>query len=231
MRENTLCRIGLHVGIAICILSTAALMPTVAQSQTSNRSEFPGRRVGGGTRGECLMNSQSLVALNPVNNLGVTASDRPIVYFAVPQSEQSYPIQFVLRDADGHSAYETTLTTNKAQELVGVQLPSNTVKAGQDYQWYFSVVCDPEDSSQNLVLSGWLRRVSAQITVQTGTDVETKLKLAQAYAGAGLWSDQIATLAELRQTNPHNEQVRGQWQQLLKTLELQQVFSLSIARQ
>lgn len=231
MRVPALCRIGLHVGIATGILLTTTVMPALAQPQNSNRSEFPGRRIGGGTRGECLMNSQSLMALNPVNNLGITASDRPTVYFVVPLSSQSYPVQFVLRDSDGNSVYQTTLATSQTKELVGVQLPKNLVNAGQDYQWYFSVVCDPDDSSQNLVLSGWLRRISSEVSVQQNTDVETQLKLASTYQRAGLWSDEIAILAELHQTHPDHTQVRQQWQQLLQKLELSQVFNRSIARQ
>lgn len=231
MRITALCQIGLHVSIVIGVISTTTLLPALAQSPNSNRSEFPGRRIGGGTRGECSMNSQSLTALTPANNLGITASDRPTVYFVVPQSSESYPIQFVLRDTNGTSVYNTTLATSQAKQLLGVQLPSNMVKAGQDYQWYFSVVCDPDDSSQNLVLSGWLRRVSAQIPTQNGTDVAAQLNLASAYQGAGLSSDEIAVLAKLHQTHPDHNQVRQQWQQLLQKLELQQVSQLSIASQ
>lgn len=231
MRISTWCRIGLQVSLVMGMVSTTNLLPALAQSPSSNRSEFPGRRIGGGTRGECLMNSQSPVALNPTNNLGITASDRPTVYFVMPQTSESYPLQFVLRDADGNSVYDTTLTPNQTKHLVGVQLPQNAVKVGQDYQWYFSVVCDPEDSSQNLVLSGWLRRVTAQIPTQKGADVAEQLKLANAYQAAGLWSDEIAVLAELHQTHPQHDRVEQQWQQLLQTLELQQVFHPSIARQ
>ncbi|MGI0484012.1 DUF928 domain-containing protein [Pantanalinema rosaneae CENA516] len=231
MPVPTLYRLGLHVGMALCLVFTATGMPVLAQSGSSDRSEFPGRRIGGGTRGDCAMNSQSLVALNPVNNLGITASDRPTVYFVVPQAAETYPIQFVLRDGEGTSVYQTTLATNKAKELVGVQLPKNTVKVGQDYQWYFSVVCDADDSSQNLVLSGWLRRVASEMAVSKPGDVDTQLILANRYQAAGLWSDQIATLAALRQTHPNHAQVRQQWQQLLQTLQLPQVVNLSIARQ
>lgn len=231
MCVTALSRIVLPVSIALCLVSTTVIMPAVAQQQNSNRGEFPGRRIGGGTRGECLTSNQPLVALNPANNLGVTASDRPLLYFAVPKFDGSYPIQFVLRDASGTSVYETALEAGKTKGIVGIHLPQNTLKVGQDYQWYFSVVCDAEDSSQNMVLSGWLRRVSSKVAVKDVSGLEANLNLVQSYQKAGLWSDAIATLVELRQTYPNHHQVQFQWAQLLQQLELKSVLERSVATQ
>lgn len=228
MRVTVLRRIVLPASVLLWLVSTAAIMPALAQAQNSNRDEFPGRRIGGGTRGECLMGNQPLAALNPANNLGVTASDRPSLYFAVPQFDESYPVEFVLRDAGGNSVYETTLEVDQTRDIVGVHLPQNTLKVGQDYQWYFSVVCDVEDRSQNMVLSGWLRRVSPGIAFKDASGLEASLNLVKSYQQAGLWSDAIATLVELRQTYPNNDQVRLQWQQLLQQLELKSVFEPSV---
>lgn len=231
MRATVLRRIGLHLTIAICLSSTFALLPALAQSKHFNRGEFPGRRIGGGTRGECLMGSQPLVALNPVNNLGVTASDRPSLYFIVPPLDGSYPVEFILRDQDEKPVYETSLEAGKTKGIVGVHLPKQMLKAGQDYHWYFSVVCDPEDRSQNIVLSGWLRQVSPQLTAKRQVGLEAGLALAQSYQQTGLWSDAIATLVELRQTYPSDEKVLLQWKRLLQRLELQSVIEPSVASQ
>lgn len=224
-------RFVLHLGVALCLISNAAIMPAMAQQQNFNRGEFPGRRIGGGTRGECLIGNQPLVALNPANNLGVTARDRPSLYFAVPKFDESYPIEFVLHDASGNSVYKTALEAGKNKGIVGIQLPQNTLKTGQDYQWYFSVVCDADDRSQNMVLSGWLRRVSPKIALKEASGLEAGINLAQSYQKAGLWSDAISTLVELRQTYPKNDQVRFQWKQLLQQLELKSVFEPSVAGQ
>jgi hypothetical protein len=231
MNRRVLRRIVLPLSVALCLISTATTMPALAQQQNFNRGEFPGRRIGGGTRGECLAGNQPLAALNPTNNLGVTASDRPSVYFIVPKLDESYPVEFVLRDVSGNSVYETTLEAGKSKDILGIHLPTNTMKTSQDYQWYFSIVCDAEDRSQNMVLSGWLRRISPEIALQDAPDVEGRLNLAKSYQQAGLSSDAIATLVELRQTYPNNAQVQLQWNQLLQQLELKSVFEPSVARQ
>ncbi|MEX0269598.1 DUF928 domain-containing protein [Leptolyngbyaceae cyanobacterium UHCC 1019] len=231
MRMPGLDRIALHLGIALYFISTAAIAPALAQQNNLSRSEFPGRRIGGGTRGECLAGNHPVVALNPANNLGVTASDRPSLYFAVPNLDESYPVEFVLRDASGKSVYETALESSKNKDLVGIQVPKNTLKVGQDYQWYFSVVCDASDRSQNMVLSGWLRQVSPPVAIKDASGLEANLNLAMSYQKAGLWSDEIATLVELRQTHPHNDQVQAQWKQLLQQLELKSILMPSMASQ
>jgi hypothetical protein len=237
MNTTILKRIVLHCGIAIFLGTTYAMTPAMAQQRSGdraefskqriNRAEFPGRRIGGGTRGECLVNSKSLAALTPASNLGVTKSDRPVVYFSIPMLDAPLQAEFVLQDADGNLVYETSLTATKTEKIVGVHLPKNALKVGQDYQWYFSAFCDPQDSSQNVVLAGWLRHVSPEKSFAG----QSNLELARAYQEAGLWIDAIATLVELRKTYPHNSDVMSQWTKLLQVLELDTVVGRSLVGQ
>lgn len=224
-------RIMLLVSVAICLTIASGSLPAAAQPKSSDRASFPGRRIGGGTRSECLIGNRPLVALNPVNNLGITAHDRPSIYFSVPQFAESYPLKFSLKDERGNSVYETTLETDKTKELVGIQLPKNTLKVGQDYRWYFSVLCDSDDRSQDIVLSGWLRRVEASIVSSQASGLDAHLNLAQSYEKRGLWNDAIAVLVELRQTYPQDEKVGSQWQKLLEQLELKSVFDPMVMSQ
>ncbi|HSM83123.1 MAG TPA: DUF928 domain-containing protein [Nodosilinea sp.] len=203
---------------ALGLVVFAGVEPGLAQS-AGNRGEFPGRRVGGGTRGDCAIDSRALAALNPASNLGVTASDRPSLYFAVPTAETRYHGQFILHDADQNRLYETTVAVG-TEPIVGVHLPANLVAPAQDYHWYFVVACNPRDLSQNVVLEGWLRRVAPLVESTETPVVDSRLELAQAYQSAGLWSDAIAVMVELRQTHAQNALVQTQWNQLLHALEL-----------
>ena len=49
----------------LCVLILGAVLPTAANPQL--RSSFPGRRIGGGTRGECT--ARLLVHLVPKNSV------------------------------------------------------------------------------------------------------------------------------------------------------------------
>ncbi|MFQ4137106.1 DUF928 domain-containing protein [Nodosilinea sp. PGN35] len=205
----------LAVGLAIL----AETSPVWAQSNSGDRGAFPGRRVGGGTRGNCSIDSRSLAALNPINNLGITASDRPSLYFSVPTAAAPYHGQFILHDADENRLYETTLVAG-TESLLGVHLPANLISAEQDYHWYFVVACNPRDLSQNVVLEGWLRRVPLTPAPAAATLVDAQLDLVKTYQDQGLWSDAIALMVELRQAHPHSAAVQAQWAHLLEALDL-----------
>lgn len=234
MYMTTLRRVVFPFGIISCLISPAFVMPALAQ-QSSDRAEFPGRRIGGGTRGECVMGRQPLVALTPSNNLGVTASDRPSVYFLMPTLEETHPVEFLLRDSAENSVYETTVDVDTAEKIVGVHLPEGYLEVGQDYHWYFSIVCDPQDRSQNIVLSGWLRRVSPEMAehqpVSDPSLDQSSFDQSRSEQAAGLSMDTIATLVELRQAHPNDNEILLQWTELLQMLELDTVVEQPLAAQ
>ncbi len=212
----------LALTVAVGLVIFVETSPGLAQANSGDRGAFPGRRVGGGTRGNCAIDSRSLAALNPASNLGVTASDRPSLYFSVPTAATPYHGQFILQDADENRLYETTVAAG-TDPLVGVHLPANLVDADQDYHWNFVVGCNPRDLSQNVVLEGWLRRVPLTPAPAATALVETQLDLVKTYQGQGLWSDAIALMVELRQAHPHSDAVQTQWGHLLEALDLDTV--------
>ncbi|WP_448570967.1 DUF928 domain-containing protein [Trichothermofontia sp.] len=230
MNLTTLRRVMLPIGVVVALIATASLNPVVAQ-----RNEFPGRRLGGGSRGDCAIDTPALAALNPANNLGVTARSQPVLYFAMPKVDQRYGVDFLLQDTKGATVYETTLSTGTGEAVVGVPIPAGTLAVDQDYQWYFAIACHPDDPAQMVVLSGWLRRVNTSldtpVDTPTAMTVERKLEQVGAEKAAGLWSDAIATLVELRQTHPDHPAVHQQWTQLLQTLSLESLASQFFASQ
>jgi hypothetical protein len=210
----------LLLAVAVLLGLETGLGAGVAIAQNNgDRSEFPGRRVGGGTRGNCAVDSRALAALNPASNLGITASDRPSLYFAMPAAATPYHGQFILHDADENRLYETTLSAG-SEPIVGVHLPPNLVNPNQDYHWYMVVSCNPGDLSQNVVLEGWLRRVPTSLEPTDTAMLDARLALVNAYQQQGLWSDAIALMVELRRAYPQNPTVEAQWHQLLTSLEL-----------
>lgn len=210
------------LALPVALVLITGIASKSALASDSDRGAFPGRRVGGGTRGGCAIDSRSLAALNPASNLAVTASDRPSLYFSVPTATTPYHGQFILHDADENRLYETTVIAG-TEPLVGVQLPADLVTAGQDYHWYFVVACDPRDFSQNVVLEGWLRRVLLTPAPVSTALVDNQLALVETYQAQGLWSDAIALMVELRQAHPANEAIQAQWSHLLEALDLDSV--------
>ncbi|NJN20066.1 MAG: DUF928 domain-containing protein [Leptolyngbya sp. RL_3_1] len=208
------------------------LFPVFAKEQ----AEFPGRRVGGGTRGECDdTEAGAFVALNPASHLGVTHQERPTLYFAVSESAETYEVRLALLNSVepdlGHNMlYETTLEVGDERELIGIQLPENLLLEGQYYLWQFVVICEPDDPSRNIVLEGWIAKEATDTTTAIAdfSPVEG-LAQAQRYQTAGLWLDAIALSIELLESDPHLEAVQTQWSQLLQALELDAVLDDPLA--
>ncbi|MBP0021258.1 MAG: DUF928 domain-containing protein [Cyanobacteria bacterium SBLK] len=227
MRQTIFKNTVLYLGIAFYSLSTFAIMPALAGLKNDDRGEFPGERVGGGTRGgRCESSGPQLVALNPKNNLGVTARKQPLLYIAVPELERPYPAQFLVLDANRDITYETTVEVGRNREFVGILLPENTLKIGQDYTWEFVIPCDfykdPDESngeSTDIFVHGSLRQVLPETPVAEGLTVEEYLALVQFYQDAGLWSDAVATVLKLRQNYPNSDRVLAQWRQVLLALD------------
>lgn len=225
--------------VLIGVGAIALTLPSVAfPAMANNDSEeiqfgLPGRRIGGGSRGECLSGAQPLVALNPSTNLGRTASDRPSLHFVVSTFDEPYNTKFSLRDSDGNKVYEEAIALEKNQEILSIQIPENSLQEAQNYSWRFAVVCDPEDSAQNIVLTGWLRQVdqaaapSADLVAESS--LEESLELIRRYEAAELWTDAVSSVVALRQQYPEAPAVRAEWSALLQSLELENVIEPAIA--
>ncbi len=206
------------VGVTLCLGLTMATFPALAQDQ----NEFPGRRVGGGTRGDCAINAAGLVAVHPANNLGVTHQESPTLYFAVPESPAAYKITFSLHDDEATvPVYEKTLEVGHQAELIGLQVPANVLEAGEYYQWSFIASCELAHPLRALVLDGWLQQAEGLPEMMPNSDAVAQV---QAYQEAGLWSDAIALTAELLEAQPDSAEYQAQWFQLLADLELDTVI-------
>ncbi|MEY4355983.1 MAG: hypothetical protein RLZZ89_1051 [Cyanobacteriota bacterium] len=78
-----------HLLFALC---ATALLPSLGFAQTTDsRSQFPGRRVGGGTRGECT--SRLVAHLVPPANIQEVAKGKPVrIALLEGPAAQTYPL-------------------------------------------------------------------------------------------------------------------------------------------
>ena len=115
---------------AAFVLMTVALAGQAALAQPDSRNSFPGRRVGGGTRGVCT--SRLIAHLTPANNIQRVPSAGP-VRLAVLQGPTSepYPLQIAL---DGRPSVQ--LPASPAGVVV-FSIPP----IGSDTRWQSSYVC------------------------------------------------------------------------------------------
>ena len=77
--------------LALTLLAGVGPLPTPGLAQQQSQNQFPGRRVGGGTRGECT--SRLIAHLLPASNIqGVAQGKAPRIALLEGPAVQTYPL-------------------------------------------------------------------------------------------------------------------------------------------
>lgn len=211
--------------------------------------EPPGRRIGGGTRGGdaerriCVqdddrsgrnvppsptqatspeLEKRQLTVLLPdaETKLGLTLAAHPTFLWYVPNTS-ARQVEFLLMD-ETDVIYEAQVNISGNEGIVSLTLPETApaLIENQYYRWYVFMVCDPTDRGGDAYTGGWVQRVqpnqelTAQLKAAKGKDVVL------AYAKAGIWHETVASLLQLRQSNPEDEGLLNEWKELLGSVNL-----------
>ncbi|MGF1499191.1 MAG: DUF928 domain-containing protein [Elainellaceae cyanobacterium] len=217
--------IALTAGLLVVGFPWAA----IAQQYNPPQVGLPGRREGGGTRGDCSSADKPLMALMPETNFGQTVADYPTFYWYVPQISAE-AAEFVLLDENNNEIFVTTFAIVDQPGVISLSLPESSgmppLEVGKDYQWYFSLICDFADRSGDMFTNGWIRRVDGS-TLGLGDRLETvsESDRVQMYAEAGVWFEALDTLATLRRLRPNDSTVQSQWSTLLQSVGLDEMVN------
>ena len=153
--------------------------------------------------GDCSVDDLKLASLLPGEEFGMplTGDANPSFYVYVPKINADYLEFSVFKGRK--SIYKTQLAVPETAGIVEVSLPASVMlEAGQNsagkpiaYQWYFNVVCDSSDRSNDLKTNGWVHRLA---------DVETSEQSATELAEAGIWYDALEAAYEEEQEAADN---------------------------
>lgn len=197
----------------------------------------PRRTEPAGTRGPvdiCPVNGKALKALVPSNNFGVTVAAYPtfFVYMPAPSSGTTLPVEFVLEDMEGNPIYKTKFETSGKSGIITLNLPTQVglapLEVGRDYQWSFSVICQSNERSKDLVVEGWVRRVELDPILATQLAQASPEQQVDLYSEAEIWHDALANLVELRRNKPGDSTVANQWVKLLSAANLSDLIQESL---
>lgn len=232
----------LHLAtLSVALSAIAATVPTLsapvqAQSQPillSQNLNFqppdvtaPSNRQGGTHRGEGQCPAGlSITPLVPTSNIGLTLTDSPTFFVYVPPTDAQ--IEFtLLSEKEDELIYETAFKVDKPG-IVGVRVPSGdktkSLEAGKRYVWSFSMICDPQDRSADLVVKGWVQRVEKQANIQSDLQKSDPIAKIKVYAENGIWYETLTALAELRSQTPSDSILTAEWNKLLNSQGLDSV--------
>ncbi|MEG4322599.1 MULTISPECIES: DUF928 domain-containing protein [unclassified Microcoleus] len=188
----------------------------------------PGRREGGGTRGlECTA-TNALTALIPQSTMGQTISAKPTFFYYLPVAIDK-TVQFELADESDKTVYKKSFRMVTSRPgIVSISLGADDnspeLKVGKNYQWYFTIKCNPKNYRDEVLVSGWINRSAVAPTVKTeldrSPDPRAKLSI---FAQQGLWYEYLATLAQLRVESPSDASLALKWSEVLSSVELAKI--------
>lgn len=226
---SILSRLGKTVlPVALAIASTLSILPTASLAQTfiPPARGMPGRREGGGTRGCWEVTngafSTRLTALVPTQNFGYTLDDYPAFFVYIPEAyaETAVGAEFILESMEGDRLYQVAYETAGVAGMVKIALPADAnvapLEVGQDYHWSFSLICNPNDRSSDLVVDSWIQRIEPDSALAAQIEATSADALPNLFAEAGIWYDSIGSLADL-------DADTSRWQALLDSVNLSDV--------
>ncbi|NEP89873.1 MAG: DUF928 domain-containing protein [Okeania sp. SIO2C2] len=199
--------------------STAELLISVEFPSGPQRAS-PGETRGAGTRGDpCTSGEIKLTALMPADNVGTTVANNPKFFVYVPEHEAK-SAEFEVFDKSGKSIYLTKLDISETSGIVKLALPKNvSLTTNKEYTWIFVIICNEWDRSGDESVKGIIRKVEISSDLENSLKNASPLEQAEIYAKAKIWNETIATVAELRNSNP------TEWEELLTSVGLHEIAS------
>lgn len=232
MNSTIFQRIAVSLGcvavMGMPIVGVSSSWQTAQASDQSTLSEFPGRRVGGGSRGEC-MSDDTLVALSPKNHLIETTKATPTLYFAMPEFEYPLQVEFILKNVEGEIIADQLFEAESNGGVTGLDLTNQIepLEVGQDYEWYLSVLCNANNRAYDMVVHGWMRRVPGVEEDNVVSDIQLTEQV-QSYQAQGLWHNAIALLLQFQQDHNSDIHSTNLWAALLEAEGLQELINVDI---
>ena len=178
---------------------------------------------GGGCAIDSNPNPIDIIPLVPPNNIARTVSDYPTFFFNWPPIRATLA-EFTLLDPSGKEIYKQTLPISNVSGTIEVSIPANKnvppLEIGKNYRWSFTVICDSQDRSGDLLEMGTVRRVELSADIRSQLEKADPRQKSFIYAENGIWQDAISTLAAARRAQPDDPTLKADWESLLDSVKL-----------
>ena len=213
--------------LTICL---SAAQPALAQQATpaAKPSAFvyqpplrgaPASRVGGATRGSGK--ADFVLRVLAPEQTGLTTLAQPTLYwYASGPSTTSVEVTVIAEVAEAPLLVKNLAATPGGMLSIDLAKQGVTLKPDTEYEWFVSVVPDPEQRSKDVTSGGTIRRVAPDPAVTARVSAAGARDVPRIYAEAGLWYDAIDALSRLIEGAPGDAELRAQRAALLDQVGL-----------
>lgn len=178
-----------------------------------------------------------LTALVPNSNFGTTVAEYPKFFFYIPDADVAgLEAQFILFNEKDEEIYNKiiTLKAKDSDSIISIDLSGSPsfppLEVGKTYSWGFSISFDKTDHSSDPYVNGSITRVEANSEIKGILEKTLVPKQPGVYAANGIWYEALASLAQLRCTNPNDATIASDWQSLLQQVGLPEIAKKPLAQ-
>ena len=192
------------------------------------KGDKPQQTVGGASRGEQCPISQGtnlpITPLIPATSKALTVKSHPtlMVYLPKTSAKKAY---FAIKDENEDYDYQTILPVGNGGGIVSLTLPKDApdLSVDREYQWSLILMCDGKLRPDSPVATGNIKRITADSYMTQILPEADLWESAVIYGKAGIWYDAAATLAQLKTSQPNDDEISVNWENLLATVGLETV--------
>jgi hypothetical protein len=208
-----------------------------ASSLASQKLGLGGNRVEASQKRCGWYPSIGLTALVPNSNFSTTVAEYPKLFFYIPDANlEGIDAEFSLENEQQEVVYKkiVTLKAKDIDSIISIDLSDSPsfppLEIAKSYSWGFTLMLDKLDYSENPYVSGAITRVEANSEVNGILEQRLVRKQPSVYAANGIWYESLASLAQLRCTNPDDATIASDWQSLLQQVGLPQIANKPLAQ-
>jgi len=225
-RGNLRTVIALSLALATELTVGLSFIPSAEAQFVPPNLGIPRTTAGGASRNgtQCVVGQTALTALVPSSKTSLTTKERPTFFLYLPKTTAQVA-EFTLKDVNDKDIYRTTIPLMGQSGLVSFQLPEDapTLAVGQAYQWYFNVICQPNDRLRDDFVTAWIQRVDPDRNLLSALTRASARQRPNVYAQAGIWQDTLIELTTLQKARPTDSTIRDEWNSLLRSVGLSQI--------
>ncbi|MGB7441470.1 MAG: DUF928 domain-containing protein [Coleofasciculaceae cyanobacterium] len=190
----------------------------------------PDYTVGGASRdsGRCPEDvrdfSPTLTGLMPDNQQGLSVAERPTFFVYVPATDAKKAF-FSIKDKNEDYYYQTSVSLPSTPGIISFQLPVDApvLEIGKDYDWSFVMICGQALRPGDPEVRGIVKRIEQTPALKAKRENLSPLEIAATYGNEGVWFDTLATIAQLRRSQPSNQALVSTWEEILKSVGLEEI--------
>lgn len=170
----------------------------------------------------------SVRVLLPKQNYGTTLSAHPEILVYVPETIAKEAL-FVLKNSSKRTVERMTVPLSGKAEIITIKLPETApgLEVGETYKWYFALKC-PGILRPNDPAEGLIKRIELDEALLPAQSSGNLLEAAAAYSEAGIWYNALATMGQLRKSQPHDRAIANHWKEFLESAGLNELVNVDL---